>query len=427
MHFYSFSSLLLLFSLFFFSHSDFTEQLKIFKEEVLAEHENILKFWEKYTVDEENGGFIGQIDSDMKKQTEADKGVILNSRITWAFSAAYRFNKNSNYLKLATRAYNYLIDKFYDHDNDGVYFMIDYKGNPTIVRNQVIAVAFVTYAFSEYYIATEKKEALDYALKLFNSLELYALDKELNGYFDAFSNEWEKLEDMRMYPGDKNATKTMNANFHIMVAYANIYRVYKDDKVKKALKNLIEVLLDKIVDVQRGSCNLFFDSNWNIVPSDDNYGLDIEASWLIWDAAQVLNDQKLIEQIRPIVLKMVEHSLKYGYDMDGGMMNEGNDKDGVLNTYKSWWVQAESVIAFFNAYQMTNENKYLANALLTWDFIKKYVIDYEYGEWYGTVGKDDHKPNLEESKIGPWKCPYHNSRMGLQIAERVDSILNSKA
>ena len=426
MHFYSFSSLLLLFSLFFFSHSDFTEQLKIFKEEVLAEHENILKFWEKYTVDEENGGFIGQIDSDMKKQTEADKGVILNARITWAFSAAYRFNKNSNYLKLATRAYNYLIDKFYDHDNDGVYFMIDYKGNPTIVRNQVIAVAFVTYAFSEYYIATEKKEALDYALKLFNSLELYALDKELNGYFDAFSNEWEKLEDMRMYPGDKNATKTMNANFHIMVAYANIYRVYKDDKVKKALKNLIEVLLDKIVDVQRGSCNLFFDSNWNIVPSDDNYGLDIEASWLIWDAAQVLNDQKLIEQIRPIVLKMVEHSLKYGYDMDGGMMNEGNDKDGVLNTYKSWWVQAESVIAFFNAYQMTNENKYLANALLTWDFIKKYVIDYEYGEWYGTVGKDDHKPNLEESKIGPWKCPYHNSRMGLQIAERIDSIINEK-
>ena len=426
MHFYSFSSLLLLFSLFFFSHSDFTEQLKIFKEEVLAEHENILKFWEKYTVDEENGGFIGQIDSDMKKQTEADKGVILNARITWAFSAAYRFNKNSNYLELATRAYNYLIDKFYDHDNDGVYFMIDYKGNPTVVRNQVIAVAFVTYAFSEYYIATEKKEALDYALKLFNSLELYALDKELNGYFDAFSNEWEKLEDMRMYPGDKNATKTMNANFHIMVAYANIYRVYKDDKVKKALKNLIEVLLDKIVDVQRGSCNLFFDSNWNIVPSDDNYGLDIEASWLIWDAAQVLNDQKLIEQIRPIVLKMVEHSLKYGYDMDGGMMNEGNDKDGVLNTYKSWWVQAESVIAFFNAYQMTNENKYLANALLTWDFIKKYVIDYEYGEWYGTVGKDDHKPNLEESKIGPWKCPYHNSRMGLQIAERIDSIINEK-
>ena len=125
-------------------------------------------------------------------------------------------------------------------------------------------------------------------------------------------------------------------------------------------------------------------------------------------------------------MKIVEHCLKYGYDKDGGMMNEGNDKDGVVNTYKSWWVQAESVIAFFNAYQMTEENKYLANSLLSWDFIKKYVIGYKYGEWFGTVAKDDHEHNLGESKIGPWKCPYHNSRMGLQIAERIDSIINKK-
>ena len=421
-----YSILLLLSLLFSFSKQDLKDQLLLLKEEVLAEHEHIIKFWENYTIDEENGGFIGQIDSDMTKHPEADKGGILNARITWAFSAAYRYTNKTEYLKLATRAYKYLIDKFYDHQNNGVYFMIDYKGNPTVDRNQVIAVAFVTYAFSEYYRATQDKEALDYALKLFDSLETFALDREYNGYFDAFSKEWEKLDDMRMYPSDANATKTMNANFHIMVAYANIYRTYKDDKIKRALKNLIEVLLDKIVDTKRGSLKLFFDTNWDVVPSNDNYGLDIEASWLIWDAAQVLGDQKLIEQIEPIAIKIVEHCLKYGFDQDGGMMNEGNDEEGVLNTYKSWWVQAESVIAFFNAYQMTGESKYLANAFLSWDFIKKYVIDYQYGEWFGTVGKDDHKPNLDESKIGPWKCPYHNSRMGLQIAERIDSIINKK-
>ena len=420
------SIFLLLSLLFSLSKSDLRDQLLLFREEVLTEHEQILKFWENYTIDEENGGFIGQIDSDMTKHSEADKGVILNARITWSFSAAYIYTNKTQYLKLAKQAYDYLIDKFYDHENNGVYFMIDYKGNPIVDRNQVIAVAFVTYAFSEYYIATKNEEALDYALKLFDSLETYALDKEFNGYFDAFSKEWEKLDDMRMYPGDANATKTMNTNFHIMVAYANIYRAYKDDRVKRALKNLIEVLLDKIIDVKRGSLNLFFDTNWDIVQSNDNYGLDIEASWLIWDAVQVLGDKKLIEQIEPIVLKIVEHCLKFGYDKDGGMMNEGNDKDGVVNTYKSWWVQAESVIAFFNAYQMTEENKYLSNSLLSWDFIKKYVIDYKYGEWFGTVSKDDHEPNLEESKIGPWKCPYHNSRMGLQIAERIDSIINKK-
>ncbi len=240
-----YSILLLLSLLFSFSKQDLKDQLLLLKEEVLAEHEHIIKFWENYTIDEENGGFIGQIDSDMTKHPEADKGGILNARITWAFSAAYRYTNKTEYLKLATRAYKYLIEKFYDHENNGVYFMIDYKGNPTVDRNQVIAVAFVTYAFSEYYRATQDKEALDYALKLFDSLETFALDREYNGYFDAFSKEWEKLDDMRMYPGDANATKTMNANFHIMVAYANIYRTYKDDKIKRALKNLIEVLLDE--------------------------------------------------------------------------------------------------------------------------------------------------------------------------------------
>ena len=421
MHYFE---LLLLTIFYSFSQSDLKDQLLILKEEVLAEHENILLFWEKYTIDEKNGGFIGQIDSDMTKNPNADKGVILNARIIIAFSSAYIYIKKADYLALATRAYNYLIDHFYDHENNGVYFMVDYKGNPIEERNQIIAVAFVTYAFSEYYRATGDSEAIDYAMKLFDNLESFALDKENNGYFDAFSKEWEKLEDMRMYPGDIDAKKTMNANFHIMVAYANIYRAYKNNKIKNALKNIIEILIEKIIDTKRGSCNLFFEENWEIIPSNDTYGLDIEASWLIWDAAHVLEDDKLIEKIKPIVLRIVEHCIQFGYDKDGGMMNEGNDPEGVLNTYKSWWVQAESVIAFFNAYQITNENKYLAYALLTWDFIKKYVIDSVNGEWYGTVGKDDHIPNLEESKIGPWKCPYHNSRMGLQIAERIDSIIN---
>lgn len=419
------SLLVFLFSLLFtFSHSDINDQLKLFKKEVMQEHEKILKFWSENTVDEENGGFIGQIDGDMTKQPKADKGLILNARITIAFSSAYIYTQNPDYLKLAERAYNFILDKFYDKENNGVpYFMIDYQGNPTYIRNQVIAVAFVTYAFSEYYRATKSEEALSYTLKLFESLETYALDKKSNGYFDAFSKEWDKLEDMRMYPGDANATKTMNANFHIMVAYANIYRDFKDDKIKKALKNIIDVVVENIYN-ERGSCNLFFGDNWEVIPSNDNYGLDIEASWLIWDAVQVLEDQKLIQDVRPKVLKLVEHCIKKGYDTDGGMVNEGDDDKGILNTDKSWWVQAESVVAFFNAYQMTGDVKYLADSFLTWDFITKYVIDKKHGEWYGTVSRFDHKPNLEESKIGPWKCPYHNSRMCLQIAQRVDSIVN---
>ena len=223
MNFHIFVVLLSL--LFSFSLSGETEQLTLLKKEVLEEHKNILKFWTDNTVDLENGGFIGQIDGDMTKQPKADKGLILNARITWAYSAAYKYTHDTHYLELATRAFRFLMDKFYDKNYDGVpYFMIDYEGKPTMVRNQAIAVAFATYALSEYYRATKSPEALEYTLKLFNSLEKHALDTKSNGYFDAFSQEWEKLDDMRMYPGDPNATKTMNANFHIMVAYANIYR-----------------------------------------------------------------------------------------------------------------------------------------------------------------------------------------------------------
>ena len=231
------------------SQSGVTEQLALLKKEVLEEHKNILKFWTDNTIDLENGGFIGQIDGDMTKQPKADKGLILIARITWAYSAAYKYTNDPQYLELATRAFRFLIDKFYDKKNDGVpYFMIDYKGKSTMVRNQVISVAYAIIALSEYYRATKSSEALEYTLKLFNSLEKHALDTKSNGYFDAFSQEWKKLDDMRMYPGDPNATKTMKGNFHIMVAYANIYREYKDDKVKKALKNIIEVLIDKGIE-----------------------------------------------------------------------------------------------------------------------------------------------------------------------------------
>ena len=415
--------LILLSILLFFSNSTLIEQLEFLKKEVLEEHANILKFWENNTLDEVNGGFIGQIYSNMTKNLEADKGVIVNARITWAYSAAYIYTGNYEYLKLATRAYNYLLTKFYNHEDNGVFFMIDYNGKLKDDRNLVIAVAFVTYAFSEYYRATKNKQALDYALKLFNSLENNAYDKDNKGYFETFSKKWEKLKDMRMYPGDPDAKKTMNANFHLMVAYANIYREYKDENVEKALKGLIEVLMEKIIDKERGSCKLYFNENWEAISTDDNYGLDIEASWLLLDAAQVLGDEDLIKVIQDIAIKIVDHCLKYGYDIDGGMMNGGNDKEGATNKDKSWWTQAESVIAFINAYQINKDRKYLAKALLTWDFIKKYVIDHKDGEWYGTVGKDDHKPNLNEDKAGPWKCPYHNSRMGLQVAERVDKII----
>ena len=401
------------------------EKLKTFKEECLKECDNILNWWEKNTLDEENGGFIGQIDFDMTKHPEADKALVLNTRILLTYSAAYRFFKKPEYLKLADRAYNYVVEKFYDPKNVGVYWMVDKTGKPLNTRNQIFGLAFAAAVLAEYYRATEKKEALDIAMKLFDSIEKHSLDPKFNGYLDAFSQDWAVLQDMRLSPTDKNEPKTMNTHLHILIGYACLYRVHKDERVGKALKNLIELFFDKIIDTERGALNLFFDVDWTHKSDNDSYGHDMETSWLLWDAVNVLGDEEIIKKARPIVIKMVEHSLKCGYDKDGGLMLGGKDEK-VSDPNKCWWGQTETVIALLNAYQMTKEEKYLDDALLTWDFIKKYLIDPKDGEWHGKVSKDDHTPFTDEVKAGAWKCPYHNSRMCMEVAERVDAILAEK-
>ena len=401
------------------------QKLKTFKEECLKECDNILNWWEKNTLDEENGGFIGQIDFDMTKHPEADKALVLNTRILLTYSAAYRFFKKPEYLKLADRAYNYIVEKFYDPKNVGVYWMVDKTGKPLNTRNQIFGLAFTAAVLAEYYRATEKKEALDIAMKLFDSIEKHSLDPKYNGYLDAFSQDWAVLQDMRLSPTDKNEPKTMNTHLHILIGYACLYRVHKDERVGKALKNLIELFFDKIIDTDRGALNLFFDIDWTHKSDNDSYGHDMETSWLLWDAVNVLGDEEIIKKARPIVIKMVEHSLRCGYDKDGGLMLGGKDEN-VSDPNKCWWGQTEAVIALLNAYQMTKEEKYLDDALLTWDFIKKYLIDTKDGEWNGKVSKDDHKPFTDEVKAGAWKCPYHNSRMCMEVAERVDAILAEK-
>jgi len=401
------------------------QELKTFKEECLKECHNILTWWEKNTLDEKNGGFIGQVDFDMTKHPEADKALVLNSRLLWTFSAAYRVFQKKEYLDLANRAYDYMMEKFIDKKNNGVYWSLDCEGKPKNDRNQIFGLAFVICVLCEYYRATKKQEAIDVSMQLFNSIELKSLDPKHNGYLDAFSNDWKMLEDMRLSPTDKNEPKTMNTHLHVLIGYANLYRVHKDEKVKASLTNLINLFFDKIIDTERGALNLFFDFDWTHKSDNDSYGHDMETSWLLWDAVNVLGDEEIIKKAKPIVIKMVEHSLRCAYDKDGGLMSNGKDEK-VADTDKCWWVQTETVIALLNAYQLTKEKKYVDDALLTWDFIKKYMIDHKDGEWHGKVSKDDHKPYTDEVKAGAWKCPYHNSRMCMEVAERVDAILAEK-
>jgi mannobiose 2-epimerase len=393
-------------------------KIEIFLRELDAElRKAIIPYWMNRMVDKENGGFYGQIDGNNQLHHSAPKGSVLNARILWTFSAAYNQFQNIEYLKMANRAYKYCINYFINFENNGIYWLLDHNGKPLETKNQIYALGFMIYGLSEYYMTTKNIQALDHAKMLFYSIEKYSFDPKLNGYFEAFDKDWVILEDLRLSEKDANEKKTMNTHLHILEAYSNLYRIWKDEKLRSQLRNLIEVFVSKIIDLETWHFQLFFNHEWIPRDKEISFGHDIEGSWLIQEAAEVLGDQALLNETRAIAIKMVDAVCSQGFDQDGGLFNE-QKPDGSLNTDKHWWPQAEAMVGLVNAYQVSKEMKYLRQAMYTWKFIKEKIIDEKYGEWYFSVDKSG-KPYADEDKAGVWKCPYHNGRACLEIINRL--------
>lgn len=377
---------------------------------------NILPYWENKMQDNVNGGFYGQMTGMEDLNQQADKGAILNSRILWTYAAAYRLLRKNEYLEMATRAKRYVIDHFYDKEFGGVYWALNYRGEPADTKKQIYALGFAIYGLSEYNRATGDKEALDYAVKLYQVIEKYSFDEQKNGYFEAFTREWDSIDDMRLSEKDANEKKTMNTHLHILEPYTNLYRVWKDDTLRKQLKNLITLFLDKILNKETYHLNLFFDEDWNSKYNITSYGHDIEASWLIHEAALVLGDEALLSRVEEVV-PLIAKAAGEGLQENGGMIYEKNDDTGHVDKDFHWWVQAETVVGYYNLYQHFGQQDSLEKVVKCWDFIKRYLIDYKKGEWYWSL-KADGTLNTIDDKAGFWKCPYHNGRMCMEIIER---------
>lgn len=379
---------------------------------------NILPFWIDKMVDHENGGFYGRIDGHGNLHADAEKGGILNARILWTFSAAYRVLGKSEYLEMATRAKDYIIAHFIDRKYGGTYWSLDYKGNPKDAKKQFYAIGFMIYGLSEYVRATGDKEALDYAIQLFECIEEHSLDVIYNGYIEACTREWGEIADMRLSDLDANYPKSQNTHLHIIEPYANLYRVWKDERLEKALRNMINIFTDKILNPETNHLDLFFEKDWTRGAGHlESYGHDIECSWLMHEAALVLGDAEVLKKVEEIVPLVAKASEK-GLNPDGSMIHEANLDTGHVDDDLHWWVQAEAVVGFYNIYQHFGDESALDKSLHCWQYIKDNLIDYEGGEWYWSR-RPDGTLNLDDDKAGFWKCPYHNGRMCLEIIERI--------
>ena len=407
---------------------------------------NILPFWINRMTDHENGGFYGRIDGHEVLHPEAEKGAILNARILWSFSAAYRVLGNPEYLEMATRAEQYLIDHFIDPEYGGVYWSLDCKGQPLDTKKQFYAIGFAIYGLSEYVRATGDREALDYALQLYECIEEHAFDHEHNGYIEACTREWGEIADMRLSELDANYPKSQNTHLHIIEPYTNLYRCLCElndaqscnyvpslgavlpvdvavpfemvSRIKASLRNLINIFIDRILNPETHHLDLFFDMDWTRGAGHlESYGHDIECSWLMHEAALVLGDKDVLRRVEPVV-RMVAKASEKGLRPDGSMIHEANLDTGHVDDDLHWWVQAENVVGWYNIYQHFGDKDALEKAVKCWEYIKTQLIDWDNGEWHWSRHPDG-TLNLTDDKAGFWKCPYHNSRMCLELIERI--------
>ncbi len=410
-------------------------QLHQSAEQELTQH--ILPYWQKYAMDTDEGGYWGDISHHNEHDPSAPKGIVMHGRFAWTYSAAYLRFGDPAYLAAAEHAVEFILKSFLDEDYGGVYWSTDRSGIPADDRKHFYGIAFALYGLSEYVRAAaaaaapaadagnraeySRGEILSVCLDLYRSLEEHGRDQQHGGYLEACSREWGVMQDTRLSSRDLNCAKSMNTNLHVLEALSSLYRIYPDNAVAESIRSLVRVTIEQILDRSTGHLRLFFTREWNSLNTTVSYGHDIEASWLLWEAAEVIGDHALQNAIREAVIRMVQavHAEAFQSSL-GGVVNEKEESH--LDTDIIWWVQAESVIGLLNAYEMTGEDEYLQRALQVWNVIQTYIADRENGEW--KWGVDDSGNLLHtKSKGGFWKTPYHNGRACMEIMQRTQRLL----
>jgi len=385
------------------------------RTEIADELSSILEYWMLNTVDIKQGGFWGSVDNDNKPDLQACKGVVLNSRILWSFSAAYNYEKKQAYLDIASRAYRYIVDHFIDRKYGGVYWSVNNKGEMLNGKKQIYGLAFCIYGLTEYYKATQEDMGLHLSQNLFRQIEENSRDKKEGGYFEAFTQGWKPADDLRLSEKDNNEKKTLNTHLHIIEAYANLYSVWPDENLLLGIKHLLDLFEQRFIDANTSRLHLFMDEHWNSKSSLVSYGHEIEAAWLLLECADITGNKDYINRFKEISVRLTDAAAE-GLDRDGGLWYEYDaDKDELIKEKHSW-PQAEAMVGFMNAYQLTGDDKYLQWFANAWQFVKSRIKDHENGEWFWGVHED--YSIMQKEKAGFWKCPYHNSRACMEILRR---------
>lgn len=373
----------------------------------------ILSFW-KNLKDEEFGGYYGYKGYDLIVDKKAVKGCILNSRILWFFSNCYMLLGDESILPYAIHAYRFLKEYCVDREHGGIYWSLTYDGRPEDTTKHTYNQAFAIYALASYYDAVKDEEALELSLELWRLIEMKCRDEY--GYLEAFNICFEPADNDKLSENGIIAEKTMNTLLHVFEAYTELYRVTKLDAVGDNIRYMLDLIADQVYNPKLGRQEVFFDRKWHTLIDLYSYGHDIETAWLIDRGLDILDDPAYTEKLSPITVDITRNIYERAY-IDHSLVNES--ENGIVDTTRIWWVQAEAVVGFLNGWQRNPEHsEYLDAAKDIWDYIRTYFVDKrEDSEWYWALDAD--RRPLEKPIVEPWKCPYHNGRMCIEVVRRL--------
>jgi mannobiose 2-epimerase len=397
--------------------------IQLFLKKVEDElNEDILPFWLTHLRDRKHGGFVGRLSNDLVADEQAPKGLILHTRLLWAFSALARFLKDRRCEKMAYDAYQIVRGDFWDGRYGGAYWQVGAEG-PIDVQKKTYGQAFLIYGLAEYYRLARNAEPLAMAQEVFERLERHAHDEQNGGYLEVMERDWRLSPHQQLSAEDLVAPKSMNTHLHLLEAYTELYLVWPDAQVLRRLEELLEIFLKFILEPRTHHFRLFFERDWKSLTGRVSFGHDIEGSWLLHRAQQAADkeDEEWAGRVVPASVQIAKSVLEEGLDEDGGLLYERLE-DGRIRAEKHFWCQAEAVVGFVNAYQLTGEPVYLEAAWKVWQFIETYQVDRTYGEWFWKLD-ERRTPDLSLPKVSEWKCPYHNSRACIETIQRLRQIL----
>ncbi len=382
---------------------------------------HILPFWCGPALDREKGGWMAWLSNDLKPDRTQPKGLIVNTRILWVFSAAHLAQPGAIYREMARRAYDYVLNHFWDKQHGGAFWRLNDDGKVMDDSKKIYGQAFCIYALSEFHRAFGDASSLAPAQEVFELIERHAYDPKFGGYIEVCRRDWSEAgPDARLSDKDMNEKKSMNNHLHVLEAFTNLHRVWRDPRVAERLRELIELFLTRILDPKTSHLHHFFDEQWNVRSDTYTFGHDIEATWLLCEAAEELDDTNLLKRVRLVAVQMAEATLNQGLGAEGGLSYEG--KDGkIIDPGRESWPQAEAAIGFLNAFEISHDEKFFHAARRVWNFIEQNIVDRVHGEWFWRINPDG-KPDQKLPKVSEWKGPYHGSRACLEIMRRLKAI-----